>query len=289
MAKGKRWTLTEETCLAKALLAATENPFRGADQTYDDFTRDLINNVKVFSPQNVEEGRFYHRTDSAIIDEHRKLKTDVQLFNKSLLIIWSSNPSGVSESEKIAMAVAIHMGATSRMDYHYKNYDVTKWKFFGAWGVLKNSPKYKLAVGAGATADPVLHADAVQQHPHTTPDADKENASQAVHDVMQLNMSVSRVPSMGKKSAEEKRSREIKEKKKEELKLERHANIMASLSDSTDAHIAHVAKAAKASELMKKRSHNVFTLGTTVLALRSSNDPQAVAVLNQDRKKDDSR
>ena len=64
------------------------------------------------------------------------------------------------------------------------------------------------------------------------------------------------------------------------MKLERHANIMASLSDSTDAHIAHVAKAAKASELMKKRSHNVFTLGTTVLALRSSNDPQAVAVLN---------
>jgi hypothetical protein len=51
MPKGKRWTLAEETSLAKAFLAATQNPFHGTDQTADAFQKDMIEKFKGFSPE----------------------------------------------------------------------------------------------------------------------------------------------------------------------------------------------------------------------------------------------
>jgi hypothetical protein len=42
----------------------------------------------------------------AIIEEHRRMKTDVQSFNKALNIIWASSPTGCTEKEKIAMALS---------------------------------------------------------------------------------------------------------------------------------------------------------------------------------------
>lgn len=41
------------------------------------------------------------------------------------------------------MAVAIHCKLTKRIDYHFKNLNVTKWTFFGAWNVPKNTAKFQ--------------------------------------------------------------------------------------------------------------------------------------------------
>ena len=121
MPQGKRWTVAEETCLAKAYLNATMDSERGTDKTGDDFSKELIEKYKVFSPEYAEDGRFHHRSDTAILEELRRLKADVQSFNKALNIIWASSPTGCTEVEKTAMAVAIHCKLTKRMDYHFKN------------------------------------------------------------------------------------------------------------------------------------------------------------------------
>ena len=51
MPQGKRWTVAEETCLAKAYLNATMDPERVTYKTGDDFSKELIEKYKVFSPE----------------------------------------------------------------------------------------------------------------------------------------------------------------------------------------------------------------------------------------------
>jgi hypothetical protein len=71
MPLGKRWNLAEETILAKAYLAATQNPFKGADQTAIAFQNDLFEKFKSFSPENAKDGQYYHWTGMAILEELR--------------------------------------------------------------------------------------------------------------------------------------------------------------------------------------------------------------------------
>jgi hypothetical protein len=78
MPQGKKWLLDEKTALAKAYVAACQNPFQGADQTLTSFTADLVAKFKHFSPADVDDGRFFKRSDLAILDESRSMKKDVQ-------------------------------------------------------------------------------------------------------------------------------------------------------------------------------------------------------------------
>ena len=83
-------------------------------------------------------------------------------------------------------------------------------------------------------------------------------------------------PFVGKKGSAEKRRREKIEKEKEVAREERHAKILASLDESKSC----LARIGAVNEQVKKRNSSVFTLGTTMFALRGSNDPDAVAVVN---------
>jgi hypothetical protein len=272
MPLGKRWNLAEETILAKAYLAATQNPFKGADQTAITFQNDLFEKFKSFSPENAEDGRYYHRTGMAILEELRKLKADVQSFNKALNIVWASSPTGVTKEEMVAMAVAIHCNFTRRMDYHYKNFDVNTWKFFGAWNILKNSPKFQhhppnVAMPSG---------EATMKESGD----DKENGTSSTSSPesnVSFDVAYAKAPYSGKKSSVEKRRREKVEKEKEEAKKARHAQILTSLNESKS-YLAHISDV---NEQVKKRNANVFTLGTTVFALKDSKDPEEVAVVKK--------
>ena len=51
MPQGKRWTVAEETCLAKAYLNSTMDPEMVTCKTGDDFSKELIEKYKVFSPE----------------------------------------------------------------------------------------------------------------------------------------------------------------------------------------------------------------------------------------------
>jgi hypothetical protein len=274
MPQGKRWTLAEETCLAKAYLAATMNPYRGTDQTGDDFNKGLIEKYKGLSPEYAEDGRFHHRSDTGILEELRRLKADVQSFNKALNIIWASSPTGCTEVEKTAMAVAIHCKVTKRMDYHFKNFDVNNWKFFGAWNVLKNTAKFQFHPFVGNNNN-TNDCAATPMDAEAASENDKENNSPLVPTVL-MDASNAKSSFVGKKGSEEKRRREKMEKEREATREERHAKILASLEESK----SYLARISAVNELSKKRNSSVFTLATTVFALRGNTDPDAVAVVN---------
>ena len=50
--------------------------------------------------------------------------------------------SGVTDDQKVNMAVAIHLQKTKVMEYQYKDFDSTQWRFFKAWVELRTLPKF---------------------------------------------------------------------------------------------------------------------------------------------------
>ena len=103
---------------------------------------DLSGKFEAVSPTNCELGRYYHRKDTVYPYLRDNIFPNVQKFNKSLRIIEISNPTGTTEQD-MNMAVAIHLGETQKMDYAYKDYDHLKWKFYGAFQVLRKLPKFQ--------------------------------------------------------------------------------------------------------------------------------------------------
>ena len=63
-------------------------------------------------------------------------------FNKALNIIERSEPTGTTEEQNHNMAVAIHLGKAKTMDYHFKNFDHMKWRFYPAWTRLRCIEKF---------------------------------------------------------------------------------------------------------------------------------------------------
>jgi hypothetical protein len=76
---------------------------------------------------------------------------------------------------------------------------------------------------------------------------------------------------MGKKSVHEKRKTELKEQKKTEQQTKRHVELMGFLRNT-----------ASVTTEDKKRTHNMFTLGTTVtvLKLHDGTDPETTKIIN---------
>ena len=131
----------------------------------------------------------------------------------------------------VAMAVAIHCNFTKRMDYHYKNFDVNTWKFFGAWNILKNSPKFQHHPPNVAMPSGVATMNESGD--------DKENGTSSPEPNVSFDVAYAKAPYSGKKSSVEKRHREKVEKEKEEAKKARHAQILTSLNESKS-YLAHI-------------------------------------------------
>lgn len=148
MPQGLKWSPTEAAELARAWANASNNAIRGADQRHDEFWDDVLAKMKLVRPTIPAEqnGRFWQRGREAIHAYWRDhLSKDVMSFNKALRKVFEAEPTGVTLQEMICMAVAIHLKKTKHMDYHFKNFDVTKWRFYSAWHQLKNVNKFRYA------------------------------------------------------------------------------------------------------------------------------------------------
>ena len=98
---------------------------RGADQRIEDFNQSISDTMKQLSPSPCEEGTYYHRGDRIFPYLRDNVFPDVQKFNKARRIIEASCPSGVTDDQKVNMAVAIHLQKTKVMEYinRLDNYD----------------------------------------------------------------------------------------------------------------------------------------------------------------------
>jgi hypothetical protein len=86
---------------------------------------------------------FHHRSEGAYQYFRDTVAKDVQKFNEALRTVYVSEPTGVSEQEKINMAVAIHKKLTNAMNYTLKDYDPNKWRNYMGWLHLKEAPKFR--------------------------------------------------------------------------------------------------------------------------------------------------
>jgi hypothetical protein len=159
MPRGKQWAPVEVAALARAFVQATNNPIKGADQRTEVFIADIMSNFKRLAPAGLLPTSFtYHyRQDNPKENAYFYLRDtvfkDIMKFNSCLRIVYSSQPTGTNEQNKINMAVAIHMKRTNRMNYKYKDFDaVNEWRFYLAWCELKELPKFHYTTEMPGTA-----------------------------------------------------------------------------------------------------------------------------------------
>jgi small ubiquitin-related modifier len=140
------WRSAEIAAVAKAYVDVTNNPLRDADQKQKVFTADLLSKLKDLAPAgHLYPGTYHQRGAAAWTFLSGTCFKDVQKFiNGALLSVYLSKPSGVTEQQKINVAVAIHMKKTNYMNHEYKNYDATKeWRHYLAWLQLRDLPSFQ--------------------------------------------------------------------------------------------------------------------------------------------------
>ena len=154
MGRGKVWDGDENKSLAKAWIAASEDPIVGTDQNRKLFIDTVRRRFIEMSPvaSQVKDGTYSARSSVSIKHHFSDLSCDVQKFRASIGRVRASNPTGVGEDDVVSMAVAIHIGKTNVMDYDYKTFNVLEWVYYKSWLVLKSHPKWsEVGETAGGT------------------------------------------------------------------------------------------------------------------------------------------
>lgn len=146
MGRGKSWDIDENEVLARAWIAASEDPVVGADQKAKRFSEAMHRRFIEKGPQPpaVPDGKYGNRPVMSCKAHFSDLSADVQKFAVALRKVHASNPTGVNEDNVLSMAVAIHLGKTTMMEYKYKDYLKDNWISFKAWNVLHCHPKWQV-------------------------------------------------------------------------------------------------------------------------------------------------
>ena len=137
------WKPHEIAIACKAYTIATQNGIKGADQDIETFNKDILERVRDLAPVGHAPGTYHERGNRAYKYIRDNVFNDVQKFNKAIRIVDLSNPGGVSESQKVNMAIAIHLNLTKKMSYEYKDFNKGQWKLYGAWAALRVLPKFQ--------------------------------------------------------------------------------------------------------------------------------------------------
>ena len=142
MGRGKQWTPEESLHLAEAWLEISEDvgaaEVKGTNQDSHVFWARIEESFKAKAPTPNPEGQYNDRATSDIITQWKdKISRQAKKFNKALMKVFRSHPTGCTEQNKINMAVAIHLRKTDKMDYTHRDYIASNWQFYPAWCVLK--------------------------------------------------------------------------------------------------------------------------------------------------------
>ena len=143
MGKGKKWSSDESLHLAEAWMAKSEEAgaaqLRGTNQDSDEFWSGVKQIFATKSPTPNPDGIYHDRNWTAIRNQWRdQIARDVKKFNKSLMKVYKSKPTGCTDQNKINMAVAMHTGKCDAMMYCHKDFESNNWKFYKCWLYLKS-------------------------------------------------------------------------------------------------------------------------------------------------------
>lgn len=142
MGKGKQWTALECKHVAEAWVEVSEDQdqgeVKGANQTGEVFWSRVYLRFISKGPTEQQEGTYGGRGEKAVRNYWTdNISRDCKKFNKSLMKVYQSRPTGVSLEEKINIAVALFLKKADTASSRHKDFPTRDWKFFDAWLVLK--------------------------------------------------------------------------------------------------------------------------------------------------------
>ena len=136
------WQHHEITIACRAYTNDTNNGIQSCDQDMEKFNNDIVEKMRLLAPSGYLPGTYHERAHRIYKYLRDNVFGEVQKFNKSLRLVEISHPSGVTEEQKVSMAIAIHLKLTKKMDYEFKDFEKSKWRLYGAWDVLRHLPKF---------------------------------------------------------------------------------------------------------------------------------------------------
>ena len=136
----KHWKHDEIALASLAYIGTTMDPVKGSNQDFHTFTTQLTLKYSDLPPKDCGDGTYHKRGYRVYPYLRDNVFPENQKFNKALRTVYCSNHTGVTEDEKVRMAIAIHLKETKKMDYQYKSYPETNWKLYTSWVHLKKIP-----------------------------------------------------------------------------------------------------------------------------------------------------
>lgn len=144
MGRGKQWASTECKHLAEAWIAVSEDQdeleVKGANQDSDRFWNRVYSK---YIAKGRQEGCYGERTLSAVKNFWSdNISRDCRKFNKSLVKVYASRPTGVTQAQMTNIAVALHQKKADTASSRHRDFPLGDWKFYEAWLVLKEHRAY---------------------------------------------------------------------------------------------------------------------------------------------------
>jgi hypothetical protein len=144
MGRGKVWSSAECQHLAEAWIDVSEDKnevdIKGVNQDGDQFWQRVFSK---YAFKGRQEGCYSERGVSAVKNFFSdNISRDCKKFNKSLIKVYASRPTGVTNEEKINIAVAMHLKKADTASSRHRDFPVNDWKFYKAWLVLKEHRAY---------------------------------------------------------------------------------------------------------------------------------------------------
>ena len=145
MGRAPHWIIEERVAVAESWLEASEEGSEdvGSDQDKATFRKKIMDNLKAKAPSNsLATGRFHARGEGPVMKQWGEISKNCSAFNKKILQVHASAMSGVTEQQKINVAVAMQNSIIAAASYQQKDYEPNDWVYYHCWLQLKSHRKF---------------------------------------------------------------------------------------------------------------------------------------------------
>jgi hypothetical protein len=163
-----------------ALIKASEDPVAGIYQTSDAFRSTLLKAFYALDPTCTAEVAYGSCEKQPSRSHFSQTYADCSNFHTAYRQVRESKPTGgCSEANIISMAISIHTGKATKLDYAHRDIPHKTWINCGTWKVLKSNPKWQ-GIVPGKTGGACIgnkkaggsHSDSGVTNEHRTTDED---------------------------------------------------------------------------------------------------------------------
>ena len=136
------------------------------------------------SPKYFPDGIYYCRSNSVYPYLCDYVFTYVRKFQKALRIVDALNPSGTTEEENMNMEITIHTRKTKKMEYKYKDFDPSTWKFYESYHELKKLPNFVKSYSGSTSSDSTIgNKNSLSTH-NISRDGGREKKASALDEII---------------------------------------------------------------------------------------------------------